>query len=60
VGSFESFYQTIVELGQTIVELGASGIIMNGDPGEGPILGGRRAEALPPGRGYLVSGAEAR
>jgi S-DNA-T family DNA segregation ATPase FtsK/SpoIIIE len=28
--------------------------VMSGDPGEGPLLGGRRAAALPPGRGFLV------
>ena len=35
-------------------ELGGSGLVMSGDPGEGPLLGGRRAAALPPGRGFLV------
>ncbi|MGH2817261.1 MAG: type VII secretion protein EccCb [Actinomycetota bacterium] len=46
-GAFESFYQRLVELG-------SPGIIMNGDPQEGPILGAQKAEPLAPGRGYLV------
>ena len=39
---------------QRLRELGGSGLVMSGDPGEGPLLGGRRAAALPPGRGFLV------
>jgi hypothetical protein len=45
---------------QTIVELGASGIIMNGDQGEGPILAGRRAERLRRDVAIWCPGAEAR
>ncbi|MGH2821232.1 MAG: type VII secretion protein EccCb, partial [Actinomycetota bacterium] len=47
-GSFEPLYQRLVELG-------APGLLMNGDPGEGPILAGEKAQPLPPGRGYLVA-----
>jgi S-DNA-T family DNA segregation ATPase FtsK/SpoIIIE len=39
---------------QRLRELGGSGLIMSGDPGEGPLLAGQKATALPPGRGYLV------
>jgi hypothetical protein len=39
---------------QRLRELGGSGLVMSGDPGEGPLLGGQRAAALPPGRGLLV------
>ena len=39
---------------QRLRELGGSGLVMSGDPGEGPLLGGRRAADLPPGRGFLV------
>jgi DNA segregation ATPase FtsK/SpoIIIE, S-DNA-T family len=39
---------------QRLRELGGSGLVMSGDPGEGPLLGGQRAAALPPGRGFLV------
>jgi S-DNA-T family DNA segregation ATPase FtsK/SpoIIIE len=36
-------------------ELGAQGVILSGDPGEGDILGGVRARPMPPGRGTFVS-----
>jgi S-DNA-T family DNA segregation ATPase FtsK/SpoIIIE len=39
---------------QRLRELGGSGLVMSGDPGEGPLLGGQRAATLPPGRGFLV------
>jgi S-DNA-T family DNA segregation ATPase FtsK/SpoIIIE len=45
--SFEPVYQRLCELG-------GPGLVMNGDPGEGPLLGGQRAARLPPGRGFLV------
>jgi S-DNA-T family DNA segregation ATPase FtsK/SpoIIIE len=39
---------------QRLRELGGSGLVMSGDPAEGPLLGGQRAVPLPPGRGFLV------
>jgi DNA segregation ATPase FtsK/SpoIIIE, S-DNA-T family len=39
---------------QRIRELGGPGLIMSGDPGEGPLLAGQHAVALPPGRGLFV------
>ncbi len=39
---------------QRLKEMGTSGLIMNGDPQEGVLLGTQKASALPPGRGYLV------
>jgi DNA segregation ATPase FtsK/SpoIIIE, S-DNA-T family len=39
---------------QRLRELGGPGLVMCGDPGEGPVLGGRRAAVLPPGRGFHV------
>ena len=39
---------------QRLRELGGPGLIMSGDPGEGPLLAGRHALALPPGRGLFV------
>jgi DNA segregation ATPase FtsK/SpoIIIE, S-DNA-T family len=39
---------------QRLKETGSPGLIMNGDPQEGPLLGTQKAAALPPGRGYLV------
>jgi S-DNA-T family DNA segregation ATPase FtsK/SpoIIIE len=39
---------------QRLRELGGTGLVLSGDPGEGPLLGGQRAAQLPPGRGFLV------
>ena len=39
---------------QRLRELGGPGLVMCGDPGEGAIVGGQRAAALPPGRGFYV------
>ncbi|MCX7572112.1 type VII secretion protein EccCa [Tumebacillus sp. DT12] len=49
-GTSRSFDQFVSRM----KEMSTPGIIMNGDSGEGPILGNQRAELLPPGRGYLV------
>lgn len=35
-------------------ELGAAGLLLSGDPGEGPLLGSHRAGEQPPGRGLLL------
>jgi S-DNA-T family DNA segregation ATPase FtsK/SpoIIIE len=37
-----------------LVESGAPAIVMSGDPHEGPLVRGLRAEPLPPGRGRLI------
>jgi S-DNA-T family DNA segregation ATPase FtsK/SpoIIIE len=39
---------------QRLRELGGPGLVMCGDPAEGPVVGGQRAVVLPPGRGYYV------
>ena len=39
---------------QRLVESGAPGLLLSGDPHEGPLLRGIRAEPLPAGRGRLV------
>jgi len=39
---------------QRLRELGSPGLIMSGDPQEGPLLAGYRATSLPAGRGLLV------
>jgi S-DNA-T family DNA segregation ATPase FtsK/SpoIIIE len=39
-------------------ELGSPGLILSGDPGEGPLLGGAKAAPQPPGRGVLVRRGE--
>ncbi|GIG55879.1 type VII secretion protein EccC [Longispora fulva] len=36
-------------------EVGSPGLMMSGDRDEGPLLGGMRAQVLPPGRGWLVN-----
>ncbi|MBC3991801.1 type VII secretion protein EccCa [Streptomyces sp. AC563] len=46
--SFEPFMQRIKELG-------AQGVVLSGDRGEGEVLGNIRPRALPPGRGVFVS-----
>ena len=50
-GAYEPFFQRLAELRPP-------GLIMSGDPDEGPLLSGRRAEPLPPGRGLLVRRGE--
>ena len=39
---------------QRVRELGSPGLIMSGDPAEGPLVGSEKARALPPGRGQFV------
>ncbi|MFL5881340.1 MAG: FtsK/SpoIIIE domain-containing protein, partial [Actinomycetota bacterium] len=50
-GAARAAFEPVV---QRLRELGGSGLVMSGDPGEGPLLGGQRAAALPAGRGFLV------
>ncbi|GAA3117302.1 type VII secretion protein EccCa [Streptomyces echinatus] len=40
---------------QRMKELGAQGLVMAGDPGEGDVLGGVRPRPMPAGRGVFVS-----
>ncbi|WP_421109364.1 type VII secretion protein EccCa [Streptomyces sp. NEAU-S77] len=40
---------------QRVKELGAQGVILSGDPGEGDLLGGIRPRRLPPGRATLIT-----
>ncbi|MEU3249613.1 type VII secretion protein EccCa [Streptomyces sp. NPDC006997] len=46
--SYEAFMQRIKELG-------AQGVVLAGDPGEGDVLGGVRPRPMPAGRGVFVS-----
>ena len=39
-------------------ELGSPGVLLSGDPGEGPLLGGAKAQPQPAGRGLLVRRGE--
>ena len=36
-------------------DVGAIGLLLSGDRDEGPLLGGQKAEELPPGRAKLVT-----
>ncbi|MGW7520357.1 type VII secretion protein EccCa [Streptomyces sp. NPDC054796] len=40
---------------QRIKELGAQGVVLSGDPGEGDLLGNVRPRPMPQGRGFFVS-----
>ncbi|MDX3855712.1 type VII secretion protein EccCa [Streptomyces sp. AK02-01A] len=51
-GASRAMYEPFM---QRMKELGAQGVILSGDPGEGDILGGVRARPMPPGRGTFVS-----
>ena len=50
-GTARSAYEAVF---QRLVELSTPGLILSGNPQEGPLLGGQRARRLPPGRGVLV------
>jgi len=39
-------------------ELGSPGVLLSGDPGEGPLLGGTKAQPQPAGRGLFVRRGE--
>ncbi|MFV2115751.1 type VII secretion protein EccCa [Micromonospora sp. LOL_025] len=40
-------------------DVGSTGVLLSGDRSEGPLLGGLKAEPMPPGRGRLITRAEA-
>jgi len=50
-GAARAAFEPVV---QRLRELGGPGLVMSGDPDEGPLLAGRKAARLPPGRGLLV------
>jgi DNA segregation ATPase FtsK/SpoIIIE, S-DNA-T family len=50
-GTARSSFEPVL---QRLRELGMPGLVMSGDPQEGPLLGGHKAAPLPPGRGLLV------
>ena len=45
---------------QSLLELRVPGLLLSGDPSEGAVLEGRRAQSLPPGRGHLVRRGDCR
>ncbi|WP_329559142.1 type VII secretion protein EccCa [Streptomyces uncialis] len=51
-GAGRASYEPFV---QRMKELGAQGVVLAGDPGEGDLLGNVRARPMPPGRGTFVS-----
>lgn len=51
-GASRSMYEPFM---QRVKELGAQGVLLSGDPGEGDLLGSVRPQGMPPGRGYFVS-----
>ncbi|URN17832.1 MULTISPECIES: type VII secretion protein EccC [Streptomyces] len=51
-GASRSTYEPFM---QRMMELGAQGVLLSGDPHEGEILGGVRPRPMPPGRGVFVS-----
>jgi S-DNA-T family DNA segregation ATPase FtsK/SpoIIIE len=50
-GASRSAFEPVL---QRLHEMGTPGLILSGDPQEGPLIGNQRASALPPGRGYWV------
>jgi S-DNA-T family DNA segregation ATPase FtsK/SpoIIIE len=50
-GTARSSFEPVL---QRLRELGVPGLVMSGDPHEGPLLGGHKAAPLPAGRGLLV------
>ncbi|MGH2487927.1 MAG: type VII secretion protein EccC, partial [Ktedonobacterales bacterium] len=50
-GASRSSFEPVL---QRLKEMGTPGLIMSGDPQEGPLLGTQKAASLLPGRGYLV------
>jgi S-DNA-T family DNA segregation ATPase FtsK/SpoIIIE len=50
-GSARVQYETVFA---RVRELGSPGVLLSGDPAEGPLLGGVKAQPRPPGRGVLV------
>jgi S-DNA-T family DNA segregation ATPase FtsK/SpoIIIE len=51
-GASRAAYEPFV---QRMVELGAQGVVLSGDPGEGDVFGGVRPRPMPAGRGVVVS-----
>ncbi|NBM17830.1 type VII secretion protein EccCa [Streptomyces sp. GC420] len=51
-GAGRALYESFM---QRIQELGAQGVVLSGNPGEGEVLGSVRPRPMPPGRGIFVS-----
>ncbi|MFE2942706.1 type VII secretion protein EccCa [Streptomyces sp. NPDC059255] len=51
-GASRALYEPFM---QRVLELGAQGVVLSGDPSEGDLIGRVRATPMPPGRGYFAS-----
>ncbi|GAB4008793.1 type VII secretion protein EccCb [Nocardioides ultimimeridianus] len=51
-GASRALYEPIL---RTLLDLGQPGLLLSGDPGEGPLLGGVRPVPAPPGRARLIT-----
>ncbi len=51
-GASRALYEPAI---QTLRDLGSTGLVLSGSAEEGPLIGGVRATALPPGRARLVT-----
>jgi S-DNA-T family DNA segregation ATPase FtsK/SpoIIIE len=54
-GASRAMFEPVI---QRLRELSSPGLIMSGDPDEGPLLGNVRPSIQPPGRGWLVTRRE--
>ncbi|MFS8478020.1 MAG: type VII secretion protein EccCa [Micromonosporaceae bacterium] len=54
-GAGRALYEPVI---QRLRELSSPGLVMSGDPEEGPLLGAVRPGPMPPGRGWLVTRRE--
>ncbi|MEO6792429.1 MAG: type VII secretion protein EccCa [Mycobacterium sp.] len=54
-GAARSMYEPVLA---ALHDLGAMGLVMSGDKGDGPLIGSVRPGPLPPGRGILVTRAD--
>jgi S-DNA-T family DNA segregation ATPase FtsK/SpoIIIE len=51
-GASRALYEPLI---QTLRDLASPGLLLSGSPDEGPLVGGVRPTAYPPGRGRLVT-----
>ena len=51
-GASRAMYEPVI---QSMRDLAMPGLLLSGDPGEGPLLGNLRPTPAPPGRGRLVT-----
>jgi S-DNA-T family DNA segregation ATPase FtsK/SpoIIIE len=54
-GAARAMYEPVL---QRLRELATPGLVMSGDPDEGPLVGSTRPQPMPPGRGWLATRRE--